>query len=121
MGGDGGWAFTSDSPQGKLMTSLGFTYNDPPADLQSSRQGASGVAVVGPENMSAGFADSRTLFAVSMGPADQHRALAADPLLANQIAVSQNRVYSLGTAAFRLDYYSAKQTVDLLVSLFQKG
>ncbi|NIL77702.1 MULTISPECIES: Fe2+-enterobactin ABC transporter substrate-binding protein [Rhodococcus] len=118
---DGVWAFTSDSPQGKLLTSLGFTYNDPPADLQTPRQGASGVAVVSPENLSAAFADSRTLFAVSMGPADQDRALTAEPLLANQVAVSQNRVFSLGTAAFRLDYYSAMQTVDLLVSLFQKG
>lgn len=118
LGADGVWAFTADSPQGKLLTSLGFDYADIPEELQSERQGASGVAVVSPENMSAALADTQTLFSVSMGPAGMESELAADPLLANQPAVKNGAVFSLGTAAFRLDYYSAKQTVDLLISAF---
>jgi ABC-type Fe2+-enterobactin transport system substrate-binding protein len=34
--------------------------------------------------------------------------------------VAGNRVYSLGMTSFRLDYYSAKQTVETVVEQFAK-
>ena len=119
MGADGVWTFRADSPQGNLLTSLGFTYAEPAEQFVApDKRGASGVAIVSSENMSAALDGSQTLFAVSMGPKDVEKQLAADPLLANQPAVKGDRVYAMGTAAFRLDYFSAKQTVESLVSTF---
>ena len=119
MGADGVWTFRADSPQGNLLASLGFTYAEPAEQFVApDKRGASGVAIVSSENMSAALDGSQTLFAVSMGPKDVEKQLAADPLLANQPAVKGDRVYAMGTAAFRLDYFSAKQTVESLVSTF---
>lgn len=119
MGADGSWAFTPESPQGDLLTSLGFDYAPVIKEFVSDGKAGRGVSILTSENTAAGLADAETLFVVAMGGGDPVAPFVADPLLANQPAVAGDRVYSLGSQAFRLDYYSAKQTVELLVETFQ--
>ncbi len=123
LGADGVWAFTGDTPQASLLASLGFEYIDVPAEVASVGQGGrSGVAMVSAENMPAAFAGSQTLFVVPISAAADAEVagFATDPLLSTAPAVTGDRVFSLGSAAFRLDYFSAKDTVELLVSEFGK-
>ena len=120
MGADGSWAFSPDSPQGQLLDSLGFDYEPVVAEFRSDGQSGSGVEVLTSENSAAGLANAKTIFVVAMGGGDPVADFSADPLLANQPAVADKRVYSLGTQSFRLDYYSAKLTVDLVVDTFAK-
>ncbi|GAA2180120.1 Fe2+-enterobactin ABC transporter substrate-binding protein [Brooklawnia cerclae] len=116
MGGDGAWAFSQDSQQAVLLEQLGFEYAGVPAEYEASS--SSGVSVVTAENMPAAFAEAQTLFVVPVSSAEVVQQVASDPLLANQPAVVAGRVHSLGAASFRLDYYSATDTVELLVSEF---
>ena len=54
MGADGVWTFRADSPQGICWPSLGFTYAEPAEQFVApDKRGASGVAIVSSENMSA--------------------------------------------------------------------
>lgn len=116
LGADGIWAFGDSSPQAQLLTSLGFTYQALPKDLLANQMpGANGVDIVTAENMPAALAQSQTLFPVALGGRDPVATLKAEPLLANQPAIASGRVYSMGAEAFRLDYYSARNTVELLV------
>ena len=45
----------------------------------------------------------------------------ADPLLANLPSVRAGQVYPLGETSFRIDYYSARQIVELLAGYFVPG
>lgn len=116
LGADGARAFTAATPQGGLLTSLGFTYHDVPAEY-AAKAGTDSVSVT-VENLPYAFQGAKTLFVVPLGKPDDVTRFAADPLVANAPAVTGRRVYSLGSAAFRLDYYSATKTVELLVSEF---
>ena len=118
MGADGSWAFTPESPQGQLLASLGFTYQPVAKQFRTDGQGGRGVDILTSENSAAGLAEAQTVLTVAMGGGDPVAEFTGDPLLANQPAVAGKRVYSLGTQAFRLDYYSAKRTVELLVKTF---
>lgn len=119
LGADGVWAFGESSPQAHLLESLGFTYLPvPEAARAEQKAGANGVDIVSPENLPSAFAESQTLFAVALGGGDPVAALKAEPLLANQPAIVADRAFSLGSEAFRLDYFSAKNTVDLVVEAF---
>ncbi|EYT55485.1 ABC transporter substrate-binding protein [Leucobacter sp. UCD-THU] len=118
MGADGSWAFTADSPQAELLTSLGFTYEPVAAEYRADDQSGRGVDVLTSENSAAGLAGAETILTVAMGGGDPVADFTGDPLLANQPAVANDRVFSLGTQSFRLDYYSAKLTVELLVDTF---
>lgn len=120
MGADGVWAFGKNSPQAQLLTDLGFTYEPASADLTSEKSGANGVDVLSAENAAGGLAGAQTVFLVAMGGGDPVGAFTSDPLLANQPAVAAGRVHSLGAESFRLDYYSAKKTVDLIVAAFAR-
>lgn len=120
MGPEGSWAFTEDSPQGELLTSLGFTYAPVAKEFQADDAAGRGVDVLTSENSAAGLAAAQTVFTVAMAGGDPVAEFTSDPLLANQPAVAAGRVYTLGSQSFRLDYYSAKQTVDLLVETFGK-
>jgi iron complex transport system substrate-binding protein len=53
-----------------------------------------------------------------MAGGDPVETFVADPLVANLPAVAADRVYSLGAESFRLDYYSARNTVELVVDTF---
>ncbi|MFF7291765.1 Fe2+-enterobactin ABC transporter substrate-binding protein [Microbacterium sp. NPDC008134] len=118
MGADGVWAFASDSPQAQLLTSLGFTYAGVDEEYRTEQAGANGVDILSAENAASGLGTAETLFLVAMGGGDPVSALSSDPLLANQPAVAADRVHSLGSESFRLDYYSAKNTAQLIVDTF---
>jgi iron complex transport system substrate-binding protein len=113
LGADGAWAYTADSAQGVLLTSLGFEYADVP---EESATISSGVAMVTAENMPSAFAASQTLFLVPVSGTAEIEAFAADPLIAGLDAVTGDRVLSLGPTSFRLDYFSAMDTVEALVA-----
>ncbi len=118
MGADGSWAFTPDSPQAQLLTALGFEYAPVIEEFTSEGQSGRGVDVLTSENSAAGLKNAQTILTVAMGGGDPVADFTGDPLLANQPAVAGERVFSLGTQSFRLDYYSAKLTVELLVDTF---
>lgn len=120
MGAEGMWAFGADSPQAQLLTDLGFTYEEAAEKFRSEKGGANGIDVLTAENAASGLAGSQTLFLVAMGGGDPVAQFTGDPLLANQPAVAAERVHSLGTEAFRLDYYSARSTVKLIVDTFSQ-
>jgi iron complex transport system substrate-binding protein len=120
MNADGAWTFGQDAPQAQLLTSLGFTYEQADQDLVTPESKDTGVPVLTVENMAEGLASANTLFVVPMGNPEAVANFSADPLLGNQPAVAGNRVYSLGMTSFRLDYYSAKQTVETVVEQFAK-
>lgn len=120
MGPEGSWAFGEESPQGELLTALGFTYAPVAEEFQADDAAGRGVDVLTSENAAAGLADAQTVLTVAMTGGDPVAEFTSDPLLANQPAVAGDRVYTMGSQSFRLDYYSAKQTVDLLVETFGK-
>ncbi|ALJ19173.1 Fe2+-enterobactin ABC transporter substrate-binding protein [Microbacterium sp. No. 7] len=118
LGADGLWAFGETSPQAQLLTALGFAYEPAAAELSSQQAGANGVDVISSENLAGAFDATQTMFLVAMGGGDPVAAFTADPLVANLPAVAAGRVHSLGTEAFRLDYYSARNTVELIAETF---
>lgn len=118
LGADGVWVYSSSTPQADLLTSLGFDYADVPESAAGSTQSGSGVTVVAAESMPAALAEVQTLFVVPISSDAEVSAFASDALVANAPAVTSERVFSLGSPSFRLDYYSAKDTVELLVSEF---
>lgn len=118
LGPDGAWAFADETPQSKLLESLGFEYAAIPDEAQVETAGATGVAVVSAENMPSAFGSAETIFVVPIRGPEEVDAFIGDPLLANLPAVSGDRVHTLGPASFRLDYYSAVDTVELLVAEF---
>jgi iron complex transport system substrate-binding protein len=119
LGADGVWAFDETSPQADLLTSLGFDYAVLPEEhLADSKVGANGVDAITSENLASALEGSQTLFAVAMAGGDPVETFVADPLVANLPAVAADRVYSLGAESFRLDYYSARNTGELVVDTF---
>ena len=119
LGADGVWAFDETSPQAELLTSLGFDYATLPEEhLADGKVGANGVDAITSENLAGALEGSQTLFAVAMAGGDPVEPFVADPLVANLPAVTADRVYSMGAEAFRLDYYSARSTVELIVDTF---
>lgn len=120
MGAEGAWSFLPESPQAQLLSSLGFTYERANDAFAAEGQAGRDVDVLSSENMAAGLEQAQSIFIVAMGGGDPVADFTGDPLLANQSAVANDRVYSLGSQSFRLDYYSAKQTVELIVDTFAK-
>jgi iron complex transport system substrate-binding protein len=118
LGADGVWAFGEESPQAQLLTALGFAYEPAAEEYRGEQSGANGVDILSAENVASALAGSQTLFLVAMGGGDPVADFVGDPLLANQPAVAAGRVHSLGAESFRLDYYSAKNTVELVVDTF---
>lgn len=119
LGADGAWAFGDSSPQADLLTSLGFDYRPLAAEhLTEQSSGGEGVDIVTSENLPFALDGSRSVFIVPLSDEDSVSTFVSDPLLANQEAVAEDHVYSLGAASFRLDYYSAKITVEHIVSTF---
>lgn len=118
LGADGLWAFGKSSPQAQLLTALGFTYVSAAEEFRSEQSSDNGVDIVSAENLAGAFEQTQTLFLVAMGGGDPVTAFTSDPLVANQPAVTAGRVFSLGTESFRLDFYSAKNTAQLLVDTF---
>ncbi|GAA1318637.1 Fe2+-enterobactin ABC transporter substrate-binding protein [Leucobacter albus] len=117
MGPEGSWPFDPASPQAMLLSSLGFDYQPPRDEFLTEGQGGR-VGILTSENAPDGLADAETIMIVAMLGGDPVAEFAKDPLLANLPALTNDNVFSMGPQAFRLDYYSAKLTVELLVDTF---
>ncbi|WP_080792353.1 Fe2+-enterobactin ABC transporter substrate-binding protein [Corynebacterium pacaense] len=116
LGADGGWVFDPDSQQADLLASIGFDYVG--VSDRYTTQSNNGVSVVTPENLPAALEQARTLFLVPTGGPAPTGEFTANPLLGNLPAVTGERVFSLGGQSFRLDYYSARATIEHLVEQF---
>ena len=119
MGPEGSWPFNVESPQAMLLSSLGFDYQPAQEEFLSEGQGGR-VGTLTSENAAAGLEDAATIFTVAMTGGDPVSDFSNDALLANLPAITNDQVYTMGTDSFRLDYYSAKRTVELLVNTFPK-
>lgn len=117
LGADGVWAYSGDTPQAKLLESLGFQYAEADPEFSTTTPGA-GTSIVSAENMPAALAGAKSLFVVPISGDAAVTAFADDPLVSTLPAVTGDRVFNLGSQAFRLDYYSAKTTVEALRQQF---
>ncbi|MET9978434.1 Fe2+-enterobactin ABC transporter substrate-binding protein [Streptomyces microflavus] len=108
--------FTPESAQGRLLTSLGFTVLEPPADKGQTQGGRSDFAEFSQEKVADTAKDSSLLF-VSHTP-EEITAATARPVWKDLAAVKDERVYDLGLDTFRLDYYSAGNLIDKIEKAF---
>ena len=111
--------WTAESAQGKLLQQLGFSLATLPAGLNPSQsQGKRhDIVQLGGENLATGLnGEGLFLFAGDQKDVD---AIYANPLLAHLPAGQNKRAWALGTAAFRLDYFSAMRVLERLEGLFK--
>lgn len=102
----------------RLLTGLGFTVNEPPAEFDTSAQKREDFSFASYE----GLAESATgdytfLISATEAKAD---AFKNDPTLANIPSVQKDQVFALGLASFRMDPYSATDIVDWFGKTFAK-
>lgn len=105
-------------PHAKLLKSLGFTVQEPPAKFDTSAQKREDFAFISYEGLSESLTGDYT-FMISTDESGV-RALKADKTLANVPSVKNNHVNTLGQSSFRLDYYSATNILDWFDSSFKK-
>lgn len=112
--------WTSESAQGKLLESLGFTLAQLPAISvkASQRMKRKDIVPLSGENLVTGLT-GKTVMMFATGE-EGKAALLAEPLLAGTPAVKNKQVYALGDETFRLDYYSASNLLTRLEQLFAK-
>ncbi len=103
---------------GRLLASLGFQIEGPPPDWPGTDAAAGDFVRVAYEYLPDLTAE--TTFLLNAGQ-DRVEAFMADPLLANLPSVRAGQVYALGETSFRIDYYSARQIVELLAAQFASG
>jgi ABC-type Fe2+-enterobactin transport system substrate-binding protein len=110
--------WTPQSAQGQLLQQLGFTLAEVPNNLttQHSFGKRQDIIQLAGEQLAPGLQGNTLLLFAAEAP--QASALAQNPLLAQQPAVINQRVYALGNSSFRLDYYSASQLLERLRQLF---
>lgn len=98
-----------------VLTSLGFTLEDPPLEWHSIEQQRSDFVFAAYENLTE--LTSETTFILARDD-DGAQAFAQDPTLANVPSVKTGQVYGLGQNSFRIDRFSATEIVDHIVELF---
>lgn len=110
--------WTSDSAQGQLLESLGFTLAEVPPSLKQAQQrlNRKDIIPLSGENLVMGIAGQSVLM-FATDPSGKN-ALLSEPLLAAAPAVQHQQVYTLGDDSFRLDYYSASHLLTRLAALF---
>ncbi|HRM73828.1 MAG TPA: Fe2+-enterobactin ABC transporter substrate-binding protein [Paracoccus sp. (in: a-proteobacteria)] len=107
----------ADGVHGRLLASLGFRIEGSPPGWPKQEPGKDFVRVAYeylPD------LTAETTFLLNVGQ-DRVDAFMADPLLANLPSVRAGQVYPLGETSFRIDYYSARQIVELLAGYFVPG
>ncbi|MBT0725855.1 Fe2+-enterobactin ABC transporter substrate-binding protein [Rosenbergiella australiborealis] len=110
--------WTPESAQGKLLEQLGFTLAPAPAELASSQSMGrrKDIIQLSGEKMTEGLSGKSWLMFVA--DSDTLKQVSEDRFLQQAPAVKQHNVYALGNDNFRLDYYSATQTLATLEKLF---
>ena len=102
------------SPHAELLDSLGFTIVAAPDDLDTSEQARNDFAFLSVENAVATLT-ADTVLLISGGD-DTLESLVNEPVFANAPAIQSGQVYPLGETSFRIDYYSALDIAQTLVS-----
>lgn len=102
-------------PHSRLISALGFTVVDPPAQFDTSTQKREDFAFTSYEGLSAS-ATGDAAFLIS-ATEDTAKAFKADPTLANIASVKNDNVFPLANS-FRLDYYSSNDILDYFESQF---
>ncbi|GAB2958087.1 Fe2+-enterobactin ABC transporter substrate-binding protein [Micromonospora polyrhachis] len=105
------------SAQGRLLTDLGFTVEDPNTAWHTQAKLREDFVFTAYENLTKLTAD--TTFILSKDDAGA-QAFAKDPVLANLPSVKKSQVHGLGLNSFRMDKYSATEIVDGVVANFAK-
>ncbi|MGC0362388.1 ABC-type Fe2+-enterobactin transport system substrate-binding protein [Rhodococcus sp. 27YEA15] len=117
---DGGGAnvWTADSAQSKLLTELGFTMAEIPESVKgnTSMGARNDIVQVSAENLYDAIAGN-TVILVNADDSTVAK-VEGQPLLARHRAVTGKSVYPAGLDTFRLDYYSATNMVNRLVTRF---
>lgn len=99
-------------PHAALFKALGIEVIDPPADAVG-KESRGDFASVTLENLpKAVNGDAVFLLTGTDQTVEQFN---SEPVLANLPAVQQSQVYPMGPSSFRIDYYSGKEIIDLLV------
>ena len=106
----------STGPHAQLLQALGFSIAEPDEQYDTSAQKREDFSFSSYE----GLAESATGSYTFLISADDRKAEAftADPTLANVPGVVNGKVYPLGLASFRLDYYSSTAIVDWFGNTF---
>lgn len=107
-----------ESPQARLLSTLGFKVVGLPETLRSQVTRSSDFDFISHENLSAAI-EGDTVFLLRGTEADVD-SFVADPVLANRAAVKNHRVFALGPSSHRIDYYSGRQMIDTVVQAFAK-
>ena len=115
--GDSNPIARAGSAQALLLTSLGFTIEDPNVEWHTQPQVREDFVWAAYENLTELTAE--TTFILSKDD-DGAQAFATDPVLANVPSVKAGQVYGLGKNSFRVDKYSATEIVDAVVANFAK-
>ncbi len=102
-------------PHAEILTALGFTLEDPNPEWHTSPSQRADFVWAQFERLVDLTAE--TTFLLSRGQ-DQVAPFLEEPVLANMPSVKAGQVYGLGVNSFRIDYYSATEIVDMVVSLF---
>lgn len=103
----------TDSPQAAILSALGFRIAPLPESMRSSVTRSSDFDFISRENLSAAITGD-TVFLLSADESDV-AAFLADPVLANHPAVVSGQVYPLGISSFRVDPYSGRQMIDVVL------
>ena len=113
--------WTAESAQGKLLQQLGFTLAEPPASIQQghSMGQRKDIIQLSGENVGSGLTGNSFLLFAADDKTTQ--SVLSNPFLAQNAAVKQQQVFSLGVDSFRLDYYSASNLLARLEQLFVKS
>jgi iron complex transport system substrate-binding protein len=98
------------SPQAKLLQSLGMTVAGLPEELRPQVNRSSDFDFISRENLPSAITGTSVF--LLRGTSREVDAFVADPLLANAPAVEKHQVYPLGPTSFRIDYYSGLQMLD---------
>lgn len=115
QGADGIAVFNLESPQATILDGLGFDVAEGPDDIAA--QARDDANFYTQENMAAALADTETLFVIPLGgPAAD--TVSADPLLSTVPAVAAGNVVDVTVSSFRIDPFSGRQLVDLMVELY---
>jgi len=105
------------SAQAQLLTSLGFTIEDPDVKWHTQAEEREDFVWAAYENLTELTAE--TTFILSKDD-EGAQAFTNDPVLANVPSVKAGQVYGLGKNSFRVDKYSATEIVDSVVATFAK-
>lgn len=103
------------SVHGDVLTSLGFTLEDPPIEWHTIEEERADFVFATYENLTE--LTSETTFILAQDD-EGAQAFADDPTMANVPSVKAGQVYGLGANSFRVDKYSATEIVDHIVELF---